>query len=82
MHYDGAYLYRVVYIELFSSFSLGEFRAEAFYWLFLWNFKEESISHFLWHAQKENANRYYDRVFASFKIHRRECLVDIEKAVL
>ena len=31
MHYDGAYLYRVVYIELFSSFSLGEFRAEAFY---------------------------------------------------
>ena len=76
------YLYGVVNIELFSSFSLGEFRAEGLYWLFLWNFKEESISHFLWHAQKENANRYYDRVFASFKIHWRECLVDIEKAVL
>ena len=31
MHYDGAYLYRVVYIELFSSFSLGGFHAEALY---------------------------------------------------
>ena len=81
MHYDGAYLYRVVYIELFSSFSLGGFHAEALYWLSLWDFKEESISHFLWHAQKENASRYYDRVFASIKIHSRECLVDIEKAV-
>ena len=29
--YDGAYLYRVVYIELFSSFSLGGFHAEALY---------------------------------------------------
>ncbi len=26
----------------------------AFYWLFLWNFKEKSINHFLWHSQRKN----------------------------
>ncbi|WP_308770932.1 hypothetical protein [uncultured Bilophila sp.] len=34
----------------FSSFLLGGIRSKAFGWLFLWSFKEKSISLFLWHS--------------------------------
>ncbi|WP_302552533.1 hypothetical protein [uncultured Bilophila sp.] len=33
--------------SFFPRFSLAEFMAEAFCWLFPWNFKEKGISHFL-----------------------------------
>ncbi|WP_302551651.1 hypothetical protein [uncultured Bilophila sp.] len=34
-------------MQLFFSFRLGGFMAEPFFWLFLWNFKEKGINHFL-----------------------------------
>ena len=42
------HLYSAVKIQLFSPvFSLAESKAKAFCRLFLWNFKEKSINHFL-----------------------------------
>ena len=29
------------------------FMVRAFYWLFLWDFKKESLSRFLWHSQNK-----------------------------
>ena len=31
-------------------FSLADFIAEVFYWLFLWNFKQYRLNHFLRHS--------------------------------
>ena len=40
-------------IQPFSPvFPLADFMAEAFCWLFPWNFKEKSINHFPWHSLK------------------------------
>ena len=38
-------------------FPLAESIAKAFGWLFLWNFKEKSISRFLWHSLREKVKR-------------------------
>ena len=44
------HLYNTVKMQSFSpSFPLTEFIAKAFCRLFLWNFKEKSINHFLGH---------------------------------
>ena len=37
----------------FSNFPLAESITKEFCWLFLWNFKEKSINHFLWHSLSE-----------------------------
>ena len=37
--------------SFFPVFPLAESMAEAFFWLFLWIFKEKSINHFLWQIQ-------------------------------
>ena len=40
-------------IQPFSPvFPLADFMAEAFCWLFPWNFKEKGINHFPWHSLK------------------------------
>ncbi|WP_302552528.1 hypothetical protein [uncultured Bilophila sp.] len=36
---------------------LAEPTAETFSWLSLWNFKEKSISHFLWHRQRKKKGK-------------------------
>ena len=44
------HLHSTVKRQPFSPvFPLAESIAEAFFWLFLWNFKEKSINHFLGH---------------------------------
>ena len=45
------HLHSTVKRQPFSPvFPLAESIAEAFFWLFLWNFKEKSINHFLGHS--------------------------------
>ena len=39
-----------------SNFSLAGATARAFFRLSLWNFKEKSISQFLWHSLPESPN--------------------------
>ena len=44
-------------LSLSPVFPLAESIAKAFGWLFLWNFKEKSISRFLWHSLREKVTR-------------------------
>ena len=56
-------------IQPFSpTFPLAGFMAEAFYWLFPWNFKEKDISHFLWR------NLFYCLFLWNFKKIRHQPL--------
>ena len=49
------HLHSMVKIQPFSPvFPLADFMAETLYWLFPWNFKEKSISHFLWHSPEKS----------------------------
>ncbi|WP_337431094.1 hypothetical protein [Bilophila sp.] len=41
----------------YPVFPLAESTAETFSWLSLWNFKEKSISHFLWHRQRKKKGK-------------------------
>ena len=62
MHYKNR-LYHSIWLFYFSSmlkietfspiFPLPDSIIEASYWLFLWNFKKESINRFLWHSQRK-----------------------------
>ena len=48
------YFSSMLKIETFSPiFPLPDSIIEASYWLFLWNFKKESINRFLWHSQRK-----------------------------
>ena len=50
------HLHSTVKRQPFSPvFPLAESIAEAFFWLFLWNFKEKSINHFLGHSLLKKA---------------------------
>ena len=44
-------------LSLSLVFPLAESIAKAFGWLFLWSFKEKSISRFLWHSLREKVKR-------------------------
>ena len=49
-----SYLHSTVEMQPFSpNFPLAESIAKEFCWLFLCNFKEKSINHFLWHSLSE-----------------------------
>ena len=60
------HLHSTVKIQPFSPvFPLADFMAEAFCWLFPWNFKEKGINHFLWYSLSvcywDKTTIYYDR---------------------
>ena len=56
--------------SFFPVFPLAESMAEAFFWLFLWIFKEKSIDHFLWQIQSifsKGCVRFYGWWFFQWK---------------
>ena len=64
-------------IAFFSVFPLAEFMAEAFCWLFPWNFKEKGISHFLWHSLFLSVKQVLQLVALPF--HGYGCFISIMK---
>ena len=48
-----SYPHSMVKIQAVIQFSVDGFMIGAFYWLFLWDFKKESLSRFLWHSQNK-----------------------------
>ena len=63
--------------SFFPRFPLAEFMAEAFCWLFPWNFKEKGISHFLWHSHFLSVKQVLQLV--AWPIHGYGCLISIMK---
>ena len=61
----------------FSVFPLAEFMAEAFCWLFPWNFKEKGISHLLWHSHFLSVKQVLQLV--AWPFHGYGCLISIMK---
>ena len=52
------HLHSTLKLQLFYPvFPLAESTAKTFCWLSLWNFKEKSISHFLWHSQRKKKGK-------------------------
>ena len=51
------YLHGMVKMQPFSqAVPLADSTVGAFYWLFLWDFKEKGINHFLWHSREQELN--------------------------
>ena len=63
--------------SFFPRFPLAEFMAEAFCWLFPWNFKEKGISHLLWHSHFLSVKQVLQLV--AWPFHGYGCLISIMK---